>query len=172
MKIFVETPRLLLREVVESDVDGFFQLDSDPEVHRYLGGHTVKSKEESLVIIKFVRQQYDDHGIGRWAVIDKKTGTFMGWAGLKYVTEEINNHKNYYDLGYRLIRKFWGQGYGHEVASASLMYAVDELSLGSVFASAHKNNVASNRIIRKLGFVFKNEFTFDQADHNWYEFRS
>src|SRR5688572_5204127 len=105
MKIFAETPRLILRELHPSDDAGMFELDSDPEVHRYLGGQTVESIDQCRAIIEMVRQQYIDNGIGRWAVIEKSSGSFIGWAGLKLVRTITNGHTDFYDLGYRLIRK-------------------------------------------------------------------
>jgi ribosomal-protein-alanine N-acetyltransferase len=101
MKIFAETDRLILREILQSYLDGMFELDSEPEVHKYLGGKKVSDKNQIEKVIDFVRQQYTDHGIGRWAVIDKRTNAFIGWTGLKFITELTNGHKNYYDLGYR-----------------------------------------------------------------------
>lgn len=102
MKIFIETERLILREILPSDDKALFELDSDPEVHRYLGKpiHQIK---EAQATIDAVRQQYIDFGIGRWAMIEKSTGDFMGWTGLKFVTQMRNGHTNYYDLGYRMM---------------------------------------------------------------------
>ena len=106
MKVFAETERLILREILPIDVEGLWELDSDPEVHKYLGNNPVTDKEQIVEVINFIRQQYIDNGIGRWAIIDKKTNEFIGWTGLKFVTDTINNHQNYYDLGYRLIKKY------------------------------------------------------------------
>ena len=87
MKIFAETKRLILREILLTDIDGMFELDSDPEVHRYLGNKPVSDKDQIIKVINFIRQQYLDNGIGRWAIIDKKTNNFIGWTGLKFVTD-------------------------------------------------------------------------------------
>ena len=73
MKIFAETDRLILREILPTDIDGMYELDSDPEVHRYLGNQPVTNKDQVVEVINFIRQQYIDNGIGRWAIIDKKT---------------------------------------------------------------------------------------------------
>jgi len=86
MKIFAETERLLLREMFPSDVDGMYELDSDPDVHRYLGNKPVIDKDQIIDVINLIRQQYIDNGIGRWAIIDKKNNEFIGWTGLKFVT--------------------------------------------------------------------------------------
>ena len=95
------------------DTDPFFEMDSDPEVHRFLGTQPIKNKDQIADMIKYIRQQYIDNGIGRWAIVDKSTNQFIGWTGLKLVKDMMNNQTNYYDLGYRLIRRYWGQGIRH-----------------------------------------------------------
>lgn len=168
MNIFIQTDRLILREILPTDVDGMFALDSDPEVHKYLGNKPVTSKEQVVAVINFIRQQYIDNGIGRWAVIDKHTNDFMGWAGLKFVTELTNNHQNYYDLGYRLRKKYWGQGIATEAAKASLQYAFEQLKTHEVYAMADCENIGSNKILKKLGLQFIEKFYYDGIEHNWY----
>ncbi len=78
VKIVAETDRLIVREILPSDVDGMFEMDSDPEVHKYLGNKPVTEKEQISQVIHFVRQQYIDNGIGRWAIIDKTSNEFIG----------------------------------------------------------------------------------------------
>lgn len=73
MKIFAETERLVLREITLTDIEGMFKLDSDSEVHKYLGNNHVKEKEQIIDVINFIRQQYIDNRIGRWAIIEKQT---------------------------------------------------------------------------------------------------
>ncbi|THU40793.1 GNAT family N-acetyltransferase [Niastella caeni] len=169
MKIFLETERLILREIVPSDVDGFFELDSDPEVHRFLGSTPVQTKDQVVEAIRFIRQQYIDNGIGRWAVIDKNTNSFIGWAGLKFITELTNNHINYYDVGYRLIRKYWGKGIATEAAKASLLYAFDTLNAREVYAIADCDNAASNKILTKIGMKCIETFNHQGIKCNWYK---
>lgn len=171
MKIFAETERLILREILPSDIDGMFLLDSDPEVHKYLGNTPVTQRTQSLEVIEFVRKQYIENGIGRWAVIEKETSTFIGWSGLKLVTENVNNHINYYDLGYRFIRNYWGKGYATESAIAALNYGFKELKLNEIYACAQVENIASNKILEKLGFQKRNTFSYFNSLDNWYELK-
>jgi len=171
MQVFAETERLILRAIVPSDVDAMFELDSDPAVHKYLGGRPVKTKQQIEKIIEFVRKQYQENGIGRWAVIDKSSDQFIGWTGLKLVKETINNQSNYYDLGYRLIRKYWGKGLATESAIASLNFGFNEMNLKEIIAIAQIENKASNRVIQKLGFEFENSFEYDNASHNWHSLK-
>ncbi len=169
MKIFAETERLILREILPTDVEGMYELDADPEVHKYLGNNPVTSREQTVEVMNFIRQQYIDHGIGRWAIIDKKSNEFLGWTGLKLVTDEINNHKNYYDLGYRLLKKYWGQGIATESAFASLEYAFDKLDAKEVYAMADCENNGSNNILKKVGLNFIETFDLKGVKHNWYK---
>lgn len=168
MKIFAETERLILREIVPEDVEGMYHLDSDIQVHIYLGNNPIKDRNEALNIIDYIRNQYQENGIGRWAMIDKQTNEFIGWTGLKLVRELVNNHIDHYDLGYRLIRKYWGQGYATEGAVASLRYGFEKLQLKEIFAAAHVDNIASNKILQKVGFQKENAFLYDGAIHHWY----
>ncbi|MBC8986742.1 GNAT family N-acetyltransferase [Pedobacter sp. N36a] len=78
MKIFVETDRIILREIILADAPLMFKMDSDPEVHKYLGNKPFKNISESEDNIRFIRDQYVSNGIGRWAVIDKENNEFVG----------------------------------------------------------------------------------------------
>lgn len=169
MKIFAETERLILREIHPSDVEGYFELDADPDIHRYLPSTPIQTKDQALASIAFIRQQYIDNGIGRWAVIDKKTNYFIGWAGLKLITERTNNHINYYDLGYRLIKKSWGLGLATEAAHACLLYAFKNLPTNEVFAMADCENAASNKILAKVGLTLIETFEHGGIKCNWYK---
>jgi [ribosomal protein S5]-alanine N-acetyltransferase len=172
MKIFAETERLILRELLPGDVDGYLELDSNPEVHRYLGSEPLQNKQQAEAAIQFIRQQYIDNGIGRWAVIDKKTNDFIGWAGLKLITEPINDHVNFYDLGYRLIQKYWGRGIATEAANASLNYAFNTLHTREVHAHAHHENAGSNKVLTKAGLHFIESFIHQGIKCNWYRIDS
>lgn len=169
MKTFAETKRLILREIHPDDVDGFFEMDSDPDVHLYLGTEPLQTKDQAAAAIQFIRQQYADYGIGRWAMIEKKSNDFLGWAGLKRVTEEYNNHSNFVDIGYRLMKKHWGKGFASEAAAASLPYAFNELQVNEVYAIADCENIASNRILTKTGLTLIEGFVHKGIPCNWYK---
>lgn len=168
MQIFIETERLLLRELLPSDDNGMFELDSDPDVQRYLGNKPIKTLEEARQTIAFIRQQYLENGIGRWAVVEKETNDFVGWAGLKLVRERINNHIIFHDLGYRLIRRYWGCGYATESAKASLDYGFEQLKLKEIYGMAEVNNAASRRVLEKVGLKLIESFDLEGVPHNWF----
>ena len=164
-----ETSRCKLRQFTWEDAKGLFMMDSDPEVHRFLGNRPLKNIGQSRDIIRNIMQQYRINGIGRFAVIEKLTGEFMGWAGLKLEIREVNGHRSYYDLGYRLARRYWEKGIASECAAASLEIGFNKYGLEVINAAAHIDNMASNRVLQKNGLKLKNTFRFDGATHNWYE---
>ncbi len=171
MNIFAETDRLILREILSQDESGLFALDSDPEVHKYLGNNPITNIEEVKSTIQFIRQQYIDNRIGRWAVIKKDSSEFIGWSGFKFITELTNNHVGYYDLGYRFIRKYWGKGYASEAANASLEYAFSLLGIYEVFAIADVGNLGSRKVLEKVGLEITDTFMYHGQEHFWFNIK-
>ncbi|WP_304198747.1 GNAT family N-acetyltransferase [Flavobacterium alvei] len=169
MDLILETDRLILREFKLSDAEAFFAMDSNPKVHQYLWNKPVQKMEETIEIIEFVRKQYIENGIGRFAMISKDTNEFIGWAGLKHNTEKVNNKINFYDIGYRLDEKFWGKGYASEATFAWLKYAFETMNIKTIEAAAHTENVASNRILQKIGMQMTEQYLEDGISWNWYQ---
>jgi [ribosomal protein S5]-alanine N-acetyltransferase len=168
MQITLETPRLLLRPMLDTDDRGMFDLDSRPEVLRYLGIPPFTDIAQSQALIQYVQQQYAEHGIGRFAVEWKATGEFVGWAGLKLNTEPLNGHVNYYDVGYRLLPQFWGRGIGTEAALAALELAFGQMNIPRVFAGVLPDNLASVKVLEKIGMQYVNQFELLNLTWNWY----
>ncbi|KIO78483.1 GNAT family acetyltransferase [Pedobacter lusitanus] len=169
MKIFAETDRLILREILPSDKNGMYELDTDPLVHRYLGNQPVTTMEQVEEVIEFIRQQYLDNGTGRLAVVEKYKNEFIGWAGLKLVRGMYNNHSNYYEVGYRFIRKYWGMGYATEAARASLEYGFEGLQLNEIYAMAETENTASRHVLEKVGLRYIEKFDLEGDEHDWFK---
>lgn len=78
MKILIETERLILRPVTLDDTQDFFEMDSNPNVHKYLGNNPVKSIDQSKAWIEDILDQYETFGLGRLAVVNKTTDKFLG----------------------------------------------------------------------------------------------
>lgn len=166
----ITTPRLLLRPFRPADAPGILALDSDPEVRRYVPGPLLTSLDEAARVIDYIRAQYERNGIGRWAVERRADGAFLGWCGLKLVDDSVTNGRtNYYDLGYRLLRRCWGQGYASEAAQASLRYGFETLRLPELHATVMQGNEASRRVVEKLGFGRTATFEQDGAPWDWYQ---
>ena len=169
MDLVLETDRLILRELKIADAPAFFEMDCNPNVHKYLWNKPTQKIEETIEIIEFVREQYVKNNIGRFAMILKETNEFIGWAGLKFNTEIVNNKTNFYDIGYRLDEKFWGKGFATEATFAWLDYGFNVMKIKIIEASAHTNNVASNKILKKIGMKMTEQYQEDGVSWNWYE---
>lgn len=168
MKVIIETERLYLREIIPEDVHRMFEMDSDPEVHRFLGRRPVKTLAESAAHIENIRQQYRDFGVARLAIIEKATDEFIGWGGLKFITEHMNGFQNFHDLGYRFIKRNWGKGYAQESTRGVIKYAFEQLNLPAIYAIADMEHKASRNVLEKSGFSFVNTFEYDGDPHAWY----
>ncbi|MBS7254332.1 GNAT family N-acetyltransferase [Flavobacterium branchiicola] len=172
MKKPIETERLFLREFLESDVEKLFEMESNPNVHVFVGKKPLKRIDQAFEYIQFIQQQYKDHGTGRWAVILKETNEFIGWSGIKFITNEINNHKDFYEIGYRFNEKHWGKGYATEAGKAFVDYAFNELKADALYAYADAGNDNSRKILEKLGLKYVNNFEYEEEMEVWYELKN
>ncbi len=169
MNLILETDRLLLREFLSSDAEALFEMDKNPAVHQYLWNTPITNIEQVHEQINMVRKQYADNNIGRFVIVLKATNEVIGWAGLKYNIEMVNNKTHFYDIGYRLNEKFWGKGYASEASFAWLEYGFKTMNIKLMEAAAHANNVASNRILEKIGMKITKQYLENDVLWNWYE---
>lgn len=168
MKIRVETERLYLRDFEKADAKDLFKMDSNPLVHRYLGKRPITKLKQAEETIDWLLLQYRENGIGRWACCLKEKDEFIGWCGLK--VESQFRSFTYHDLGYRFAPEFWGKGFGFESAKACKDYAFEILKWPKLNGTAEIENMASNKILQKLGFEQTEQFTHEGVLCNWYQF--
>jgi ribosomal-protein-alanine N-acetyltransferase len=172
MNLLLETERLILREMLPSDAVALFEMDSNPMVHQYLWNKPLTDISEVYQYIEKVRNQYLENNIGRFVVVLKETNELIGWAGLKYNTEIVNNKVGFYDIGYRLNEKFWGKGFASEASFAWLDYGFNVMKIKIMEAAAHTDNIASNRILQKIGLEMTEQYLEDSVSWNWYELKN
>jgi len=163
MTYHIETERLILRELQLADLPAWFAMDSDPAVHIYLGNKPVKKMAEIEQAFQFIQQQYADNGIGRWAAIEKESGEFIGWSGLKFNRESKNNHTDFYDVGYRFSPKYWGNGYATESGKAAIKYGFETLMMPEIIGTCNEENLASRKSLEKCGLTFAEKFIYNNA---------
>ena len=161
----IETERLVLRELQLSDLDRFYLMDSNPEVVKFI--EPVKNREQVLLNIKKVQSQYKENGIGRWAVVEKASGLFIGWSGFKYYRETVNNHSDFYDLGYRFMPEYWGKGYATETCIAWMKYGFENFNKNEFYATTHVDHKASKNVLEKVGFKHIETFDDDGDPTDW-----
>jgi RimJ/RimL family protein N-acetyltransferase len=150
MHVFLETDRLVLRRFTDADVDNLVDLDSDPEVMRYLTGGrpTTREEIEGEVLPAFLAWYERSVGYGYWAAVEKASGQFLGWFHL-WPPEGVPLDEP--ELGYRLRRSAWGKGYATEGSRALIRKAFTEFGARRVFAETMAVNRASRRVMEKVG---------------------
>lgn len=163
MKKTLETNRLYLRELNISDAEDFFLLNQDPEVIKYTGDVAFQHVSEALSFLQNYNP-YELYGYGRWAVIRKEDDAFLGWCGLKYSPDldEV-------DIGFRFFQKYWNQGYASESALACLVYGFEQLNLEKIVGRAMEANLASVKVLEKIGMHYVGQFDFMKHDGVLYE---
>ncbi|MCJ7932880.1 MAG: GNAT family N-acetyltransferase [Chryseobacterium sp.] len=169
--MILETKRLILRKLEDTDYERMFLMDSDPEVMKYIGVPVLTDINESKNVIKMIQEQYKTNGVGRLAVVEKESGKVVGWSGLKLLTKEVNGYQDVLELGYRFLPESWGKGYAVEAGMASLDYGFNELNADTIYAYAHSEHDVSNHILRKLGFEKTSEFEEPDGICFWYELK-
>jgi [ribosomal protein S5]-alanine N-acetyltransferase len=152
----IETERLLFRKFTLDDLPTLIEQRSDPEVNKYLGGTRLQNPEALGKRIRFYISCYDTHGFGNCAMIWKETGEVIGSAGIQPLdgTDEV-------EVGYSIIKEYWGKGIGTEAARAWLHHGFTKAGLERIVAVAHTEHRASQHIMEKLGMHYeKTEFHY------------
>jgi RimJ/RimL family protein N-acetyltransferase len=159
MNLIVETERLLIRPFERSDAESLFEMDKNPNVHKYLWKKPVGNIDEIYAYIEMVQKQYSERGIGRFSTILKESNELIGWTGIKFVNDHVENgNTNFYDYGYRLNEKFWNKGYASEATKAWFKYGFNEMKIKEMNAYTHAENGASNHILEKNGMHLMQEY--------------
>jgi len=158
MKIIFETSRLILRQFTLADAPLIQQLNSDPEVLKYLHEPLLETEEQAKIVLENIILPQYKNNLGRWAIHTKDNNGFIGWCGLKYRPEldEI-------DLGYRLKKSAWGKGFALEAAQHTLDHGFNQLHLKTITGCAHIENTASLKILEKIGMQFIKEVIIDNC---------
>jgi RimJ/RimL family protein N-acetyltransferase len=167
MELNLETHRLIFRPFTLDDAEAMFRMDSNPIVHKYLWNTPAKDISEIITVIEYLNKQYEENKIGRYATFLKENGQFIGWTGIKYINDHVENgNTNFYDYGYRLDEPFWNKGYATEATKFWLDYGFNQMNIEKMNAYTHAQNGASNHILSKCGMVFMEEYTPDDGI-NW-----
>jgi [ribosomal protein S5]-alanine N-acetyltransferase len=161
----IETPRLILREFMRSDLQTLAPILVDPLVMKFstLGLYSTSQTEKA--IDNFI-DSYKQFGFGFWAVTLKERDLLIGYCGL--AIDRIDG-RDEPEIGYRLDSKFWDKGFATEAASASIQYGFNRIELPYILGAAQRKNVASIRVLQKLGMTFDRETIFREVPMDVYK---
>lgn len=144
--VTLETGRLTLRMLRESDIDAYAGMCGDPEVMRFIGDGQPLARPMAWRNLATMVGHWTLRGYGLWAVEERATGVFVGRIGFW-------NPEGWpgFELGWTLRRAFWGKGYAAEGARAALRFAFTQLNQPHVISLIHPENAASIRVADRLG---------------------
>jgi RimJ/RimL family protein N-acetyltransferase len=141
--VVIETERLILRPLAVADLDEYLALHDDPEVTRFIHGVERPEAEQRL---RDNELEWDERGYGRFAVLVRPSGRFLGRSGLKYWPQFDET-----EVGWTLRRAAWGRGLATEAARACVDWGFEAFGLPYLTAMVHPQNAASIRVAEHLG---------------------
>jgi RimJ/RimL family protein N-acetyltransferase len=159
----METPRMTLRPLTALDGPLLKDLNSDPEVMTYLT-HGIPSTDEQVsaaVERVLATQAKHDGRFGTWLAHEKASGQFMGWF-LFRPDKATPDNVDSIELGYRLKKAFWRQGFGSEGSAAFVELGFQVYKVSEIFAVAMKDNIGSQAVMKKVGLKFIEDFDYQE----------
>lgn len=145
----IETARLYLRQFTSKDIDDLYAIYSNSEVMKYIT-QGIRNREETAADLFDIIADWEKHGFGLWAIVDPETNRLIGDGGLRFLdnTSEV-------EVGYLLAKAYWGKGLATEIAAASIKYGFEVLQLDKIVAVADPKNIASRRVMEKVGMKYQ-----------------
>lgn len=157
----IETARLRLRPLSESDLDQLVALNSDRDVMKYVTGGKPMLIEQSEARFKFYLSHWQQYGFGLFAVEYKDE--FAGFCGMQYLDDTLE-----VEVGYRLAKDFWGKGIATESAKACLRFGFDDVKLDRIVAVVRPDNLASQHVLEKIGLRYEKLAHYYNVDVMYY----
>lgn len=147
----IQTPRLVLRKVTMEDRDAIFAWARDPDVTQYGSWDAHCTLHDTETFLEACLKQYEREGLGPWGIELSGTGEIIGTCGFGYV-DRVDRRGG---MGYFLGKRYWGQGLATEAARAVLRFGFGPMALNRIEARCMTANVASERVMQKVGMRFE-----------------
>ena len=148
----IETKRLLLRAFASEDAKPLHQMFQGKDVLRYFPNSDPPALERVEKLVQFQLDHWEKHGYGWWATVLGESDEFIGWSGLQYLPETDET-----EIGFLLGRPFWGKGLATEAALAGVRFGFIDLGIETIVGITHPENVASQKVLEKIGMTFNRE---------------
>lgn len=161
--IIFETDRLCIRQFTKDDEENFFRLNGDPEVMRHI--REPKDRAECSVFLERNIAFYRQYPLmGRWAMMEKDTDVFVGSFAIIHVENSTGYYQPEIQLGYALLKDYWGKGYATESTRAGKQYAFEIMKLPRIVAITTTENIASQKVLLRCGFEQQNNIVRENRE--------
>ncbi|MEW5760632.1 MAG: GNAT family protein [Candidatus Thermoplasmatota archaeon] len=147
----LETKRLILRKMTLDDAKDLFEYASDPDVAKYVSWDYHKSIEDSINFIKSVIQKYEKKEVSEWGIIYKGDGKFIGTCGYVWWVPAHDRA----EIAFALSKKYWNKGLITEAVEEVIKFGFEKMMLNKIMASCMIENIASRRVLEKVGMTFE-----------------
>ena len=154
------TPRLRLAPFADEHLDGLYALNSDPEVMRYITGKP-DTREDTLAGIARVKARWAEWGYSWWSIFELETADPIGAGCIQHLGRDAANPL---EIGWRLRKDKWHQGFASEAAEAMARFAFETLKAPLLCAVCDPDNSASARVMQRLGMVYRGIERWYDAD--------
>jgi len=156
----LETERLLLRPAAITDAEAIYKnWASDSDVVKYMRWNVHKSIDETIAWLTFTEANVSNESVYDWLYVIKETNEPIGSGGVFY-----NETRDMFEIGYCLMKRYWGVGLATEAATAMMTFTVNILNKKALFACHAKENPISGRVLEKLGFVYSSDGEYSSFD--------
>lgn len=161
---YIYTDRLILRPFIASDINAYTDIMTDQLVTQYLGSRKKLTCDDVVNKLNRLISFYEKNGFGVWAVVLKDTHELIGQCGYMPIdnTDDV-------ELLFAYTQKHWNKGYAKEAALAAISYAKRNYNWSRIVSMAYIDNIASNCLIQKLGFVYDKEIEMHGGVLNYYK---
>ncbi|MDR7857857.1 GNAT family N-acetyltransferase [Tissierella sp.] len=146
----LESKRIILRPLSVEDAENIYNSwTSDPEVARFMLWDVHKSIDDTIAWLRFEVENINSEHNFNWGFVLKETGELIGSGGIHY-----KEHLSCYELGYNIMKKYWGMGLTTEASKTILDFGINVLGQKKFFCRHANDNIGSQMVINKLGFKF------------------
>ena len=160
--IVFDTERLNIRRYTSDDLHHFFKLNGDADIMRFI--RPAQTLQQSKEFLHRIISDYENWpGMGRWAMFSKSDQQFIGSFAIIPIE---NSHR--FQLGYALVKNDWGKGYASESVKGGIQYAFERLGLKEIAGITFPENLPSQKVLLKNGFVFDSTFAEEEKQLNLY----
>lgn len=153
-----ESSRVLLRHWQDQDLPSWIEMNSDPETMIFFP--RPRTAEESTESFEKLRSNLMVNEYGLWAAEEKSSGMFMGFVGISWQEVPTLAEPKCQEIGWRLAKKFWGNGYATEAARVVLDYAIETLKVEELYSITSVLNTPSINVMKKIGLIERPELKF------------
>jgi len=165
MEIYIETERLILRSWKHEDCESFAELNGNRNVMKYFPA--TLSVDESNAFVNRIKAEFEETGYGLYAVEIKETGEFIGYVGFHSFSFDAPFSPGW-EIGWRILDKFWNNGYATEAAKACLNLAREKRLCNKLYSFTAVPNIPSENVMKRIGMDYQGTFMHPAlADGHW-----